>query len=182
MFRRTKIPETFYAFETQQPFTHCIECGVDLVSLTTPYFVEKAFRKYPGYKAHDVVYEFAMCLDCANSMRKQLSKDSLKAMESYMQDYLLSRTEEPVENGLETCLVTKKPIDKEEEYIIYGVFQGNEMMVADFPYAIGKDAMDQLSDLLSNQTLDFMNDFSGKHFMGPPEVNEILGPRRPVLF
>ena len=182
MFRKTAIPEDFFAFHSQKPFTNCIECATDLLSLATPYFVEKAFRKYPGYTAHDVVYEFAMCLSCANSMRNELSKKSLKAMESFMQSSMQKREVEPVEDGLQNCLVTQKPIKDEEEYIIYGVFQGNEMMVADFPYAIGKDAMDELSGLLSNETLDFMNDFSGKHFTGPPEVNEILGPRRPVLF
>ena len=55
------------------------------------------------------------------------------------------------------------------------------MMVADFPYAIGPKAMDELTDLLSNKTLGEMDDFLGTYFTGPPEVNELFKPRRPVL-
>ena len=183
MFQKTDIPEDFYSYESKQPFENCIECGKNLIATQAPYFVEKAFRKYPNFKAHDVVYEFAMCYTCANKMRQTLSKESLKAMQNFMEDNVSNQpTNDTGESaGLKECMITKQPIGEQEEYVIYGAFQGNQMMVAEFPYAIGMDAMNQLSDLLSNATLDIMDDFMGRHFTGPPEVNELIRPRHPVL-
>lgn len=83
---------------------------------------------------------------------------------------------------LNSCFITNESIDEQEEYIIYGVFNGNKMMVSDFPYAIGLKAMDELTQLLSNKTLDIMDDFMGEYFTGPPEINELISPRRPVIF
>jgi len=180
MFRKTQIPPAFYSFESELPFKDCIECGADLIQGDNPYFVEKAFRRYPNYKAHDVVYEFAMCFKCADIMRQTLSAKSTLALQEFMESSLESKSGEP-ENHMDSCMITNQPIAEQEEYIIYGVFQGNQMMVADFPYAIGLDAMNQLSELLSNETLDIMDDFMGKHFTGPPEINELITPRRPVF-
>ena len=183
MFRRTEIPETFYSFDTKHPFTECLECKRNLLDPPLPYFIEKAFRKYPGFDVHDVIYEFAMCVNCAEEMRQSLSKESTAALQQYMTNMQQQQSSDmSTASDLERCMITQEPIAAQEEYIIYGVFQGNEMMVAEFPYAIGMEAMNQLSDLLSNETLDIMDDFMGKHFTGPPEVNEWLKPRRPVLF
>jgi len=186
MFQKTNIPEDFYSYESKKPFEHCIECGSDLVQSQAPYFVEKAFRKYPKYKVHDVVYEFAMCFTCANEMRQTLSVESTRALQQFMEGSMGKNPHNLHPPNQKTtwfknCFVTQQPIQDQEEYIIYGVFQGDQMMVADFPYAIGLDAMNQLSELLSNKTLDIMDDFMGDHFTGPPEVNELLKPRMPVL-
>ncbi len=183
MFRKTDIPPDFYSFESNQPFEYCIECGENLVATQAPYFVEKAYRKYPDFKAHDVVYEFAMCFSCANKMRQTLSAESVVALQNFIENNTNKSTARTTSehSGLEECLITRQPIQDQEEYVIYGVFQGDQMMVADFPYAIGMDAMNQLSELLSNATLDIMDDFMGKYFTGPPEINELITPRRPVL-
>lgn len=181
MFKKTDIPASFYSFESEKPFENCIECNSNLVKDGTPYFVEKAFRRYPGFKAFDVVYEFAMCFKCAEKMRLTMSAKSTKALQVFIESSIQKKSRAEDQPHMNACLITDQPIQEQEEYIIYGVFQGDQMMVADFPYAIGLDAMNQLSDLLSNETLDIMDDFMGKHFTGPPEVNELIGPRRPVL-
>jgi len=43
--------------------------------------------------------------------------------------------------------------------------------------------MDDVSDLLSNETLDNMDDFTGKYLTGPPEFRDYFKSpkRRPVL-
>ena len=187
----TGIPESFHSFETGEPFHACLVCGKDLVSSGMPYFIEKAYRKYPGYDAFDITYEFAMCFTCAENLRKDLSLESQKHMKEYMDSkidfekrrYKMSGFEpsQNVEPWLDHCMITGESIEKQNEYVLYGYFQGNNMMVSDFPYAIGPKAMDELTDLLSNKTLGEMDDFMGQYFTGPPEVNELFKPRRPVL-
>jgi len=189
--KATEIPESFHSFETGGPFQKCLVCGIDLVKSGMPYFIEKAFRKYPGYKAFDITYEFAMCFKCAENLRKELSIESQERMKQYMESKIdfekrrhsMSGLEpgKSLEPWLDHCLVSGEPLQDQNEYVLYGYFQGNNMMVSDFPYAIGPQAMDELTDLLSNKTLGEMDDFMGQYFTGPPEVNELFKPRRPVL-
>ena len=69
-----------------------------------------------------------------------------------------------IDSWLDHCLVTGEPLQDQNEYVLYGYFQGSNMMVMDFPYAIGPKAMDELTDLLSNKTLGEMDDFMGQYF------------------
>ncbi|MCH7515262.1 MAG: hypothetical protein IH947_15165 [Bacteroidetes bacterium] len=190
--RETEIPAKFYSFDSGAPFVHCVECDLDLLHTFTPYFVEKAYRRYRGYEAKDVIYEFAMCMQCAENMRNELSPESRERMMEYLMTKMdtFQRSEalkeyDPVADSdrwLSECILTHEPIEKQEEYVIYGMFKGDKMLVADFPYAIGASAMDEITGLLSAKTLGEIDDFMGKHFTGPPEVNELIGPRRPVFF
>jgi hypothetical protein len=45
---------------------------------------------------------------------------------------------------------------------------------------LGGRAMDSIMDLMSDHTLGFLDDFTGKHFTGPPEFSEWL-KARPVF-
>jgi hypothetical protein len=52
------------------------------------------------------------------------------------------------------------------------------MLESIFPYAVSDEAMDQISELLSKETLDELDDFKGKYFNGPPEIAELINPKR----
>jgi len=51
------------------------------------------------------------------------------------------------------------------------------------PFLIGANSMDDVADLLSNETIDNMDDFTGKYLTGPPEFRDFFKSprRRPVL-
>ncbi len=191
MYKQSDIPKDFYSHDTNAPFKNCLVCDCILAASGAPYFVEKAYRRYSQFKTTDVIYEFSMCFRCAEDMRKSLSEESQMRMNEYLAANIAeSNRASKLSNSdpnsaslwLENCFITDEPINEQEEYIIYGVFNGNKMMVADFPYAIGLKAMNELTQLLSNKTLDIMDDFMGEYFTGPPEINELISPRRPVLF
>ena len=188
--KEARIPKTFHSFSAEGPFTTCLICETDLYRTIIPYFIEKSFRRYPGYKTIDTIYEFAICINCANNIRGEFSQESQERMQSYLTkvdhsprlEYLKDRDiEKGVEPWLDRCMITNEDIGAQEEYIIYGFFKGNRMMVSDFPYAIGSKAMDEITDLLSEKTLGEMDDFSGKYLLGPDEVNDLLKPRTPVF-
>jgi len=188
----TTIPDSFHSFDTDKPFTNCIDCGIDLQNTGVPYFIEKAYKRYKGFSAHDVIYEFAMCLQCAEKMKNEISTESQARMQQFIQEnvdskkrYGMMQEYNPHTDSsmwLNSCMITNEPIDEQEEYVIYGFFRGDRMIVADFPYALGASAMDEIGELLSEKTLGEIDDFMGNHFSGPPEVNELLKPRRPVFF
>mgnify|MGYP000507098918 CR=1 FL=1 len=81
-----KIPKEFYSFETNSPFERCIECDKFLLDDDTEYIIEKAVKNYKGYPAKDVVFDYAICMDCADRMRKQISKESWEKMMQYFQE------------------------------------------------------------------------------------------------
>ena len=91
----------------------------------------------------------------------------------------LSDDESPIPDH---CVITGEPVDKLDEYMIYGHFRGSKMVKSTMPYLLSGSVMDDVSDLLSNETIDQLDDFMGEYFGGPPELEELWKPRRPVFF
>ena len=81
-----EIPKEFYSFETKAPFEFCIECNKYLLDEGTEYLIEKAIKNYEGYEAQDVIFDYAICMECAEDMRNQISKESWESMMRYFQE------------------------------------------------------------------------------------------------
>lgn len=186
------IPEEFYSFESNQPFANCLVCNADLLSGEVDYFIEKAIRNYHEHDVSDVVYEYAICWHCAHDMSGQMSKESMQNIHDYfsgqslfmqnLNDYNTSWQEKEGKLIPDKCVITGEAKDHMDEYMIYGHFRGKAMVKSSMPYLLSGKVMDAVSDLLSNQTIDQLDDFMGEYFGGPPELEELLKPRRPVFF
>lgn len=185
------IPDEFLSFESGQPFQNCKICDRDLTDPNTHYVIEKAIRKYSGYKAWDVVFEYAICIDCAESFRKEMSKESIESIEKYfMGNANLTAHAERISKNIDTpnisdytnnCLI--KGLDKSEveEYQIYGECIGNRFLYGNMPYMISGQAMDEIANLLSTKTLDELDGFAGKHLGPSPELEKLFKGRKVVL-
>lgn len=186
------IPEEFYSFETQKPFTHCLVCKANLLSGEVDYFIEKAIRNYHEHEVKDVVYEYAICLSCAQDMNAQMSNESLENLQRYfaqhpslmtkMADYSEHWQEKEEDLIPDKCVVSGQPVNTLDEYMIYAHFRGDKLVKSSMPYLLSGEIMDEVADLLSNQTIDQLDDFMGEYFGGPPELEELWKPRRPVFF
>lgn len=184
------IPTIFYAYTTHAPFERCISCDHYLLENTTEYLIEKAFRQYPDYEAKDVIFEYAMCFECAEMMRKELSKESLANIQQYFNDrvdFYGHHQEMMYEHALDAqawlsrCIVTGEPQATLEEYQIYGHCRGNQMVFSYMPYLIGGKAMEALSTLISEKTRGEIDRFVDEHFGIPPEWKEPIKNRPIVL-
>jgi hypothetical protein len=188
----SSIPEEFYSFESEQPFEKCLICKADLLSGDVDYFIEKAIRNYHEHNVSDVVYEYAICWQCAHDMNGQMSAESMQNLQEYFsgQELFLKNLEEynrnwPSQEGSpipSKCIITGQAKSQLDEYMIYGHFRGDKMVKSSMPYLLSGKVMDEVSDLLSNQTIDQLDDFMGEYFGGPPELEELWKPRRPVFF
>ena len=186
------IPKEFYAFETDEPFEACMVCKADLMAGDVDYFIEKAIRNYPEHEVSDVVYEYALCSLCAHDMNEKMSQESLESMQSYFsgnQEFLRkindynqnwqSLSEQPLS---ENCAITGDHKSNLSEYMIYGHFKGNQMITSTMPFLLSGKVLDDVAELLSDETIDELDNFMGEYFGGPPELEELWKPRRPVFF
>ena len=181
------VPKVFWSDLTGKPFENCIMCEKYLLNDGTLYMIEKAFKSYNTDAADSTIFEYAICLECADKMQSKLSQESRLKMDAYYQERvdLFERRKklEEVENNLGDrigeCLLLQQPAAKGGEYQIYAQCDGKDMVYLDMPFMICGEAVDELIQLMSNETLDelngFMNDLTG----GPPELRELLeaGPR-----
>jgi len=183
------IPKEFYPFESAEPFKECMVCGIDLTLGTIDYFVEKAVKNNVEYQVQDIVFEYAICSACAHTMQQSISKESQQNMQAFftnrqafmskMQAYQRGEGE-PLEELISRCSLYGEPITEMSEYMMLGHFRGGKMITTTMPYIMGGKAMDELSGLMSNETIDEMNKFKDQYFGGPVEL-EGLWKGKPVF-
>ena len=179
------IPKRFYSDLDQKPFEHCLLCNKELLHKGVHYIIEKAYRSFGSEKAEKTIFEYAICLDCAEEYREQLSAESIKNIDEYMSQIdfatrsykLLGKNDD---EWLKECLIHKSGVGEEGEAQIYGLCDGDNFIYGEFPYMIRLEAMDEIVELLSSETLDELNRFKDRLTSGPPELQDILdkvGPR-----
>ncbi len=162
------IPPEFHSLEFDGPFRNCIDCDRFLVF--TQYLIEKI------YVNGEVIYEYALCVECAGKLRQELSTESRKAIKRYL------RRHRVVKQTLESCGCCGLPREELPSYQIIGQFSGEEMLNWNLPMLICESCVEDLAEHLSKQTRDRLDGFLDEHFPGPPEMDVPIPTRtRPIL-
>lgn len=166
------LPTEFHSHTTGEPFKKCISCEKNLLDPPIPYVIEKAVKKYEGYKAFDVIFEYALCFECADKMKNDLSTESTQRINDYFRQNIdFSKAQEMKnEESLKKCFITGTPKEELVEYQIFAYCNGDNLSGLVPPYMVSGVVMDEVADLLSNQTLDELNGFIDEHFGLPPEL------------
>ncbi len=172
-----EIPPEFYSFENNSLFEHCIECDKYLLDEGTEYLIEKAVKNYKDYQAKDVVFDYAICLDCAENLRKEISKESWEKMLGYFQENIdlnerMKMSSRSAEENLKSCMIKKIDINDCQEYQVFAQCNGKKLNLQNPPYMISGEVMEELLPLLSDKTIDEMNGFFKKHFSPDPSLFE----------
>jgi hypothetical protein len=82
-----------------------------------------------------------------------------------------------LDRWLDHCIIHGTPVEELSEFQLIGHCQGREMLVTHMPFVIGGPAMDEILQLLSNETLDELGGFREEHFGPPPSLKRDLpGP------
>lgn len=185
-----EIPKIFHNYSTGTNFERCIECDTYLLDGKTEYFIEKAIKSYKDFTATDVIFEYAICANCAEKMRKRMSSESMASIQRYFSEKvdfvrrmeLMQASPNNPESWMSECLVKNTNAGQLEEYQIYAHCRGNHLVTSQMPYLVSSAALDEIANLLSNETLDELDGFMNQHFGPPPELMEpIPGRRRVVL-
>ncbi|MCH8904957.1 MAG: hypothetical protein IIA45_13705 [Bacteroidetes bacterium] len=178
----TVIPKIFQSFVDEKPFDTCITCEKYLLDEGTEYIIEKSITE------HDVIFDYAICIDCAARMRETMSVQSLETVDRYFMQHLdfsqrlLYTDDDPnVDDWLESCILKGTARDDIHDYQIYAHCNGPNLKASERPYMISGIAIEEISELISAQTRDEIDDFIDEHFGIPPELKQIIKDKEIVL-
>lgn len=180
--KRKDIPDLMKSDLTDEHFCNCLMCDIDLIESQIPYMIEKAFKRGPDGNLM-TVFEFAICMNCAQKTQDQLSRESLAAIQKYFtqrQD-LFERAEQKFEKEefefeqwTNECILSGESIDNCDEFQVLITCQGDQMEMGIFPYAISGKEAENIQELLSQQTKDELDNFMNTHLDLPPELKMLL--------
>ena len=178
------IPNKFHNSLTEKPFKDCNICHRDLEKENLAYLIEKAYRRFPENGAEELLFEIAICHECAQEMRSQLSKESRAAVNRFFYNEFMARVQElkdaDDEYLLSHCIVSGDSLESTEEYQIYAHCKGSQMADHGAAYLLSGKVIEKIQSLLSKETKDQLGRFSDDHLGTPPEFREILD-RSPML-
>ena len=185
-----EIPERFYSDTEGKPFENCQVCGKYLLDEGTSYVVEKALKNYEGHNFYSTLFEYAICTDCHGTLQKGMSAKSIESLQQYYMKIMAEKGDQPVminlsdfklNDWLSNCFFTGDPVSEMNEYQVIAQFKGTKMVMNAPPIIVGEAAMEEMSTLLSDQTIDEMNRFK-KEFLGPdPELEEFIFGKKLIL-
>lgn len=185
------IPVIFHSDKHHKPFTHCKMCGKDVVNSGAPYMIEKAYGQDLSSGVRKVVFELAYCLDCLNEVNQSLSKESKQKIQHFFEENANMEKREAElkkynlidpEVWLHNCIFKNQSIDEVKEFQIYALCLGEEMLYQHAPYMVCGEAIDEIIGLLSNKSLDILNDLTADIIDLPPEFSELFKSKTPLIF
>ena len=191
------IPSIFHSLRNGGPFTQCLICdrpllgdcrligsvSEDRLDKQQPsddgpqanpptYFIERIFR------GNEPIIEYALCLDCDDDLRSEISKDSLEKINHFFSEHVdlerraarINAGQQPrsIESWLNACVVTKENFTDCHEKQIFAVCQGDQLALPTSMMLSGT-AISMVMPLLSKKTRDWIGDFTGTNFGMPPE-------------
>ena len=161
------VPEMFWSFETGEPMCNCRLCDAELVESGQAYLIEKAFKN------GETIFEHAICIPCYTRCQEELSIESRARIAAYFAEHadlegrqqsMLDQLGTNHEKWLAHCIVKGYPIQECEEYQIYGFCAGGSLLFGGAPYMVSGEAIDEILDLLSNETLGVLEELSHQLF------------------
>lgn len=180
----TNIPDEFHQDGSGKLIENCKMCNKELLDSSEAYVLEKAIKKFPEIEAREVIFEYAICMGCAQESRKSLSKQSIQDIEEFLssdevKSNLLNAMEASLTNGasmLDYCIVTGAHIDEVEEYQIMAHCNGKKLSQGTQAFMISGKGLEIINELLSAETRDELDRLKDEHFGVPPEFDKILNP------
>ena len=178
------IPKVFHSHAANAPFSKCMNC--DSLLLNSEYVIEKAIRSYKEFSSTDTIFEYAICMNCHEEFISAYSPSSLSKIQNYFLenadfDHRRTQLREKLKDGhfnidewISHCLIKGTHMSDMTEYQIGCQCVGTKMVVLNMPFMIGHEAMDEISQLLSDKTRGEMDRFIDEFFGLPPELKKLL--------
>ncbi len=170
------IPPEFESFAEDGPFRQCQVCGCPIYTTEQPYLIERAFKK------DEVIFEYAICLDCRTKMQKQISQESQTRVDHYFhehvdliqrREHLMKQSDRRLVDWIDHCIITGKSREEAGEYQIMSICSADHMLYDYLPMMISAEAMEEITKLLSPKTKDHLDGFVDEFLGLPPEIHNL---------
>lgn len=134
-------------------------------------------------------FEYVICERCKVDMMKSLSQESMKNIQQFamnlggmpqLED--ANDTKIDLDFMMSHCIHSGKSIEELEEYHLVGIFKEGKLV--QLPMVYGEGFIEEYSELLSEETKEFFDDFFDHITVLPPTLAKLLEdekPKRPVL-
>ena len=182
MNNKANIPSVLYDTDTNKPFTNCIECECELLYSNTTYLIEKVYKRYPNSTKETVLFEFAICYECAEKLHSKMSVMSKQRMLEYFSKLagIANRNKEMfeahgylIDGWISKCVFKEIDIQQLEQYHLVALCQGEQIIYDVMPYMISDIVEEEIQELLSEETKEEMDDFTKRHF-GLPDRKSVV--------
>ncbi|MGJ8634439.1 MAG: hypothetical protein ACSHX7_11025 [Luteolibacter sp.] len=156
MHRYGPIPEILHSEETGEPFVSSNDCGEHLLLKENGYLIQKVISK------GETIMEMAICEPCHKKLHEEYSAETKERMWNFYLDNgsihkRLERFEdtpaESIDPWVDQCLTCSATKTSCEEYAIAVHCLGGELIFGETPFMVCQKCMDQISSLLSEESL-----------------------------
>ena len=180
------IPSFFNNYDTGAPFQRCTFCDSKLEA-SDKYAVEKMINQNITLQSREIVYEYALCWECATSMGSEISDDSREAIQLLYNehsenlirklDYLHSTDKYTLESWMERCSLTNKEIRLCGEFSVSAIIEHGNLVYEQAPMIVSDEFMMKLQNVLSQETKEGFEGLRNKIMDGSPSVEDLVfGP------
>lgn len=172
------IPSKFDNSILEKKFSNCSVCNSDLTSFDQEYLIEKAYKRFPNNLGEELLFEIAVCFDCAGRMKGELSKESLENIGAFFQEKSFEQKQANPNADpsilLDQCLLSGKNLDDMQEYQVYAHCRGGQLADSHSYYMLSDEIIEQIQELLSDHTRDQLQKFSDDNIGMPPELKKLF--------
>jgi hypothetical protein len=140
----------------------------------TNYLIEKAFKN------GETIFEHALCLDCHAQCIGELSTESLQRIHHFFQERVdvetrrfqaLEKFGMDHQQWIGHCMLKGYPLRECDEYQLYAFCIDRDLVFNGAPYMVCGEAIDEIIDLLSSETLGALGDLADRLFgIGAPRA------------
>lgn len=148
------LPDELHSSYSGLPFEKCIDCERPLLDPPQPHLIQKILRD------GEVVFEFALCMPCAENADAGMSEESRRNVEAWFEQNTVAGL------GRERCNICGRERD-DEEHVVFAMAVGGDILGSGHLFCSA--CTDDLDGLLSEATRRQMEDFTERNFPGVPE-------------
>mgnify|MGYP006275313799 CR=1 FL=1 len=156
------IPSLLHSFETGEAFQHCTGCGKDLLAEKASYLVEKIFSK------GEVIVEYAMCRDCLEPIRQEISAESKEAIQKFHKE------RRKIFQNLEKCNFCLQPVEELVGYKMVADCSGDQLFSLGHPTTLCGTCHGEMAEGISEKTKKDLDKHRDKFVPDPPQVAKDL--------
>ncbi len=155
---RPQLPQELYSAYSGKEFETCVDCGGSLLDPPRMYQIVK------GFNGSECVFEAAICFNCGNSLKTEMSAESLRNLMLYLRELTQSHGPSPHRGSWLHCSFCHQERAGSSQIgaVVFGTRQISP------PLAICEECAAPAEERMSKQTRDSWHDFVDSNFPGVP--------------